>query len=574
MKKWIQKLGKRGKAGLLAGTAAVVVAVVAVFFLIFSRKEEAYRNIRVSEVRGVAKVNREGMEGLELFENMNLFSGDEIVTERGAQLTLRLDEDKYILVDEDSKLTLHATGTAADSKTTLQLEYGAVFSDIKNKLSEKSSYEVVTPASTMSVRGTQVEVVCARLYDESGKESGTSVKILTYEGTVSIAPAGSDEVRSLPAGKWEEITRTAEGNSRFEGEAKEITAEDFRDFSAQYLKESLTNSEKPMTEEQKQIALHLEGLVKEHLGETEPTPDAEPSKEPTPSPEPTPSAVPSLEPSPEPTPSAVPSLEPSKEPTPSPSPMPTPSPIPTLSPSPTPSQMPTPSPTPSVTQYTVNYYLPLIPDQLTSSYFLNCENGPAAITLDAGGKTGSSLNSFVTDGRQKNTQIFADNQDITEDLKNAAKWHVEGAGELQERLQGAVVKCHGWYDQYGNFWSLTPDSEQKIADKSNLKGTTLNLYAVYSVEVPADADTTDFAGQTVECKVLHLTVDEYDGEGNLLESKRYSLSLPSGCQIEYGQAEHYKLFWETEYGVPLDGKTITINPGRNAYSLHIEKIWN
>ncbi len=236
--------------------------------------------------------------------------------------------------------------------------------------------------------------------------------------------------------------------------------------------------------------------------------------------------------------------------------------------------MPTPSPTPSVTQYTVNYYLPLIPDQLTSSYFLNCENGPAAITLDAGGKTGSSLNSFVTDGRQKNTQIFADNQDITEDLKNAAKWHVEGAGELQERLQGAVVKCHGWYDQYGNFWSLTPDSEQKIADKSNRKGTTLNLYAVYSVEVPADADTTDFAGQTVECKVLHLTVDEYDGEGNLLESKRYSLSLPSGCQIEYGQAEHYKLFWETEYGVPLDGKTITINPGRNAYSLHIEKIWN
>ncbi len=222
----------------------------------------------------------------------------------------------------------------------------------------------------------------------------------------------------------------------------------------------------------------------------------------------------------------------------------------------------------------MNYYLPLIPDQLASSYFLNCENGPAAITLDAGGKTGSSLNSFVTDGRQKNTQIFADNQDITEDLKNAAKWHVEGAGELQGRLQGAVIKCHGWYDQYGNFWSLTPDSEQKISDKSNLKGTTLNLYAVYSIEVPADADTTDFAGQTVECKVLHLAVDEYDGEGNFLESKRYSLSLPSGCQIEYGQAEHYKLSWETEYGLPLDGKTITINSGRNAYSLHIEKIWN
>lgn len=184
------------------------------------------------------------------------------------------------------------------------------------------------------------------------------------------------------------------------------------------------------------------------------------------------------------------------------------------------------------------------------------------------------LDSFVTEGRPRNTQIFADNQDITKDLKNAAEWHVEGAGELQEKIHGAVVKCHGWYDQYGNFWSLTPDSEQRIADRDNLKGTTLNLYAVYSIEVPEGAESIGFAGQTVECTVLQLSVDEYDGEGGFLESKKYSLCLPYGCEIEYEEAEHYRISWETEYGVSLEEDTITINKGRNAYCLRIEKIWD
>ena len=153
-----------------------------VLICVLRNKEEAYRNIKVSEVIGNVIVSREGMKNLNAYANMNLLSGDAIVTEAGARLALRLDDDKYVILDEQSKLTLHATGTEEDSKTTLNLEYGTVFSDIKNKLSESSGYEVVTPASTMSVRGTKFEVV----YREG------QVKVLTYEGTVYVAPEGAE----------------------------------------------------------------------------------------------------------------------------------------------------------------------------------------------------------------------------------------------------------------------------------------------------------------------------------------------------------------------------------------------
>ena len=116
MKKWFEKLGKKGRIGVIAGAVAAVVVLAVVLICVFANREEAYRNIRVNEVKGVAYVNREGMDGLKLATNMNLQSGDEIVTESGARLTLLLDNDKYIILDENYRMKLYATGTAEDSK--------------------------------------------------------------------------------------------------------------------------------------------------------------------------------------------------------------------------------------------------------------------------------------------------------------------------------------------------------------------------------------------------------------------------------------------------------------------------
>ena len=142
------------------------------------KKEEDYRQIQVYKIDGTAKVARQG-SSMDAYENMQLQSGDIIETIADSYLQLKLDEDKYILVEPDSKISLQATGNSVDSKTSIYLEKGAVVNQLDNPLSKDSSYEVTTPNSTMAVRGTTFRVEIT--YDEKGE---SHAKVAVYGGKV------------------------------------------------------------------------------------------------------------------------------------------------------------------------------------------------------------------------------------------------------------------------------------------------------------------------------------------------------------------------------------------------------
>lgn len=251
----------------IAGAAALLVVVCVVLFFVTGKKEEAYRNIRVTEVVGDVIVNRENLDDLKVKENMNLESGDEILTGAGAKLTLRLDDDKYVVVDENSKVVLVATGTKEDSKTRLELEYGAVFSDIKTKLSEDSDYQICTPSSTMSVRGTQFEVAYRELLDKAGNYIGMEIKVLTFDGAVAVAPEGEEEERVSTPGTMELLVEDKDGGTVFEGETKQIEAKDLSEMSATYLKEDIEKNLDKMSEEERKQKEALLELAEEFLEE-------------------------------------------------------------------------------------------------------------------------------------------------------------------------------------------------------------------------------------------------------------------------------------------------------------------
>ena len=106
------------------------------------------------------------MGTMEAYEGMRLESGDRITVGADSWLKIKMDEDKYALVEPGTILRLEASGSSTDSKTVLHLEAGAVSSRLESKLSDGASYEVNTPNSTMAVRGTvfRVEVTI----DENG----------------------------------------------------------------------------------------------------------------------------------------------------------------------------------------------------------------------------------------------------------------------------------------------------------------------------------------------------------------------------------------------------------------------
>ncbi len=155
----------------------VFVAVLAIVLL--AKKEDSYRIIKIYEFDGDGVVSRESLGDIEPYNNMVLESGDNIKLNSGF-MTLKLDDDKYVYVEENTEFSLEATGTAEDSKTTINLKAGAITNEIQSKLSGESSYEINTPNSTMSVRGTTYRV---EVYEDENGVKYTRVSV--FEGKVA-----------------------------------------------------------------------------------------------------------------------------------------------------------------------------------------------------------------------------------------------------------------------------------------------------------------------------------------------------------------------------------------------------
>ena len=168
--------------------AAGILVVVLVVVLVVLLKEESYRIIQVSRIDGSAEVNREEIGLLDAYMGMRLQSKDDVEVEEESYLYLKLDEDKYVMMEPETRFHLEAAGNSENSKTVIRLEAGAIVNRLDKKLSEESSYEIATPNSTMAIRGTVFRVEVVPNADGTGVETYVSV----YEGKVACSLIQSD----------------------------------------------------------------------------------------------------------------------------------------------------------------------------------------------------------------------------------------------------------------------------------------------------------------------------------------------------------------------------------------------
>lgn len=184
----VKSLDIRKKACICA--AAVVVLVL----IIVGAKGcggEKYRSVKFEEHNGDVTLIRDGGHQ-DIVEGEILIPEDEVTTGYNASALLLVDADKHIEVDEQTSFTISATGNAKKGLVKIDLLYGESLYTIDNKLSKNSSFEVTTPNSTLSVRGTTFRVN----YDK--KYNITDIEVI--EGTVWVQ-AGEDEI-ILEAGDY------------------------------------------------------------------------------------------------------------------------------------------------------------------------------------------------------------------------------------------------------------------------------------------------------------------------------------------------------------------------------------
>lgn len=174
---------------IIAGSAVALIAVAVTLFFVIP-KDKSYRLLKLFEFSGSGTVTRENKGAITPYANMVLENGDTVKLDNGV-MTIQADDDKFIHLDEHTTIKLNATGTSDKSKTSIELLEGGITSDIRNKLSADSTYEVNTPNSAMSVRGT---VFYTFVYEIDGVKY---TRICCFEGNVSTRLIYKDGTSSI-----------------------------------------------------------------------------------------------------------------------------------------------------------------------------------------------------------------------------------------------------------------------------------------------------------------------------------------------------------------------------------------
>lgn len=134
---------------VFAVLAMLVIAATA--WLVLGKK--GYRTLEIIESGDGNNVHRAG-KTIQAYEGMKLRSGDYVSVDEDSYVRMCFDGDKYVYLEGRALMKLTAAGTKKDSRTVVDIELGEMVTELTTKLSDKASYEINSPNTTMAIRGT------------------------------------------------------------------------------------------------------------------------------------------------------------------------------------------------------------------------------------------------------------------------------------------------------------------------------------------------------------------------------------------------------------------------------------
>lgn len=179
----------------------LMVLVMTLFAALFigCGKKADNRKLSLIELDGVISIER-GEKTLDGKLNMSLKSGDVIVTGENSNARIRIDDDKFLFLDASSRVLLSAGGTADSSETIVFVEKGAVMTEVKRKLNESSSFNVVTPNTSMAIHGTKT---LTEVYEDilgALKTSAAVIEGQVFFSSIQKSKQGTPSVVSVTVG--------------------------------------------------------------------------------------------------------------------------------------------------------------------------------------------------------------------------------------------------------------------------------------------------------------------------------------------------------------------------------------
>lgn len=155
MRSFIKKrLGDYAYPIIIAIVALIIVGIIA--GVVYSKRDkvEAQRTAKIVEVNGPCTVMREGAL-LNAVADMPLYSGDTFYSGIDASARIMIDDDKFLYLDPTTRINFTASGTPEETHTLIYVETGSMLTEVKEKLADGESFDIVTPNSFMEIHGTK-----------------------------------------------------------------------------------------------------------------------------------------------------------------------------------------------------------------------------------------------------------------------------------------------------------------------------------------------------------------------------------------------------------------------------------
>ena len=201
MKSFLKKhLGDYAYPIVIVIVALVVVGIIAAVVYKNRDKVEAQRTARVIEINGPCNILREGAV-INAVADMPLYSGDTFYSGIDASARIMIDDDKFLYLDSTTRINFSASGTPDETHTLIFVETGSMLTEVKEKLADGESFDIVTPNSFMEIHGTKT---LTRVVEDEFGNVDTSSAVL--EGNVSFTTILKNNGRllsvreALPAG--------------------------------------------------------------------------------------------------------------------------------------------------------------------------------------------------------------------------------------------------------------------------------------------------------------------------------------------------------------------------------------
>ena len=172
---------------IIGALIALVFVIAGAIWLSVTFGGQAYRSITVSDISGSVAVIRDTRQFF-ASKNTVLKSGDVINTNETSRIRVRLDFDKYIVIEPNSSVYIYHTGITDRGEISVNIACGAVICQLNSPLTPGEIFVVKTPNTAINVRGTVFRTDFELKPEYNGFKDVMVTHVQNFEGSVRLQP--------------------------------------------------------------------------------------------------------------------------------------------------------------------------------------------------------------------------------------------------------------------------------------------------------------------------------------------------------------------------------------------------